>query len=317
MNTTNLLHRLARLAPLAVALGLLSQSGVAAEIDLLSAPTTVSAGQQFTVSVYVSGITDLYGYGFDLGFNQGLVQELSASEGAFLGLGGPTFHIDGVVDNTGGVVSGVGNTLLGDVLGVDGSGTLESFVFRATAAGTSVTQGLVHFGEVWPGAPVPSADTITVVTGATFSPAALQLTAVAEGALASTLPIADAGPAQSVFAGQEVVLDGSHSTDPAGNALSYAWTVTSLPVGSKATLANAAPVRPVFVTDVSGTYTFSLVVKDANGSSAPSTVTVSTTPINVAPVAKAGPDQLVAPGRCRWRASGCRCTALRSRTATS
>ena len=135
MNTTNLLHRLARLAPLAVALGLLSQSGVAAEIDLLSAPTTVSAGQQFTVSVYVSGITDLYGYGFDLGFNQGLVQELSASEGAFLGLGGPTFHIDGGVDNTGGVVSGVGNTLLGDVLGVDGSGTLESFVFRATAAG--------------------------------------------------------------------------------------------------------------------------------------------------------------------------------------
>ena len=166
----------------------------------------------------------------------------------------------------------------------------------AIAAGTAVTQGLVHFGEVPPGAPVSSADAITVVSGATFNPAALQLTAVTAGAVASTLPIANAGPGQSVFAGQEIVLDGSRSVDPAGNALTYAWAVSSLPAGSKATLANATSVRPVLVTDVPGTYTFSLVVKDANGSSAPSTVSVSTTPINVAPVADAGPDQLVAPG---------------------
>ena len=129
--------RMVRLTLFSIAAGLLTATGTAAEIDILSAPSAVIAGQQFTVSVYVSGITDLYGYGFDLGFDPGRVQELSASESAFLGLGGPTFHIDGSVDNVGGVVSGVANSLEGDVPGVDGSGMLESFVFKATAAGSA------------------------------------------------------------------------------------------------------------------------------------------------------------------------------------
>lgn len=111
----------------------------AAELDIFSAPASVSVGQDFTVSVYVNGITNLYGYEFDLGFNSALVQALGETEGSFLSQGGtlPTFHIPGAIDNFNGVVASVGNSLLGPATGVDGSGTLETFEFKAVATGSA------------------------------------------------------------------------------------------------------------------------------------------------------------------------------------
>ncbi len=69
-------------------------------------------------------------------------------------------------------------------------------------------------------------------------------------------------------------LNGGGSYDPDGNPLSYAWSFSSLPAGSKATISNPTAAAASFVPDVAGTYVAKLVVSDANGSSAPSTASI-------------------------------------------
>jgi hypothetical protein len=110
-------------------------------------------------------------------------------------------------------------------------------------------------------------------------------------AVAATLPIANAGPNQTVQTGALVTLDGSASSDPSGQLpLTYAWSFVSKPAGSKATLSDLTIVNPTFTADLAGDYLIQLIVTDAAGlSSAPATVTIST--IDAPPVANAGPDQ--------------------------
>ena len=107
-------------------------------------------------------------------------------------------------------------------------------------------------------------------------------------------PVANAGPDQTVATGTMVALDGTRSTDIDGNALTYRWSLTAIPNGSRATLTNATSVNPSFVVDTAGAYTAQLVVNDGRSDSAPATVVISTT--NSRPVANAGHDQLVASG---------------------
>jgi hypothetical protein len=103
-------------------------------------------------------------------------------------------------------------------------------------------------------------------------------------------PLANAGPDQSIVAGQLVLLDGTGSSDPDGDTLAYDWSFVSRPLGSSANLAGATSAGPSFVADKGGTYVVQLLVSDATLSSAPDTVTLTTT--NLPPVANAGPDQL-------------------------
>ena len=108
------------------------------------------------------------------------------------------------------------------------------------------------------------------------------------------VPTADAGPDQTVHVGTQVVLDGSGSTDPDGDAITYAWQLTGLPEGSQAVLDDAAAAQPSFTADVPGVYTAQLTVSDAWDSSAPDTVVI--TAANQAPASNAGPDQTVHAG---------------------
>jgi RHS repeat-associated protein len=107
-------------------------------------------------------------------------------------------------------------------------------------------------------------------------------------------PVANAGSSQTVSLGATVQLDGSGSTDPAGLALTYAWSFVSKPSGSTATLSSSSAVKPTFVADKSGSYTVELIVTDKYSSSTPSTVLISTQ--LVPPVANAGPNQTVPSG---------------------
>lgn len=88
-------------------------------------------------------------------------------------------------------------------------------------------------------------------------------------------PTADAGTSQSVVTGATVTLDGSKSSDADGDKLTYAWTLTSKPAGSAATLTGLTSPNPTFVADVTGDYVASLVVSDGNLDSAASTVTIT------------------------------------------
>ena len=110
---------------------------------------------------------------------------------------------------------------------------------------------------------------------------------------ANIAPNAVAGPTQAVVTGTLVTLDGSSSSDPNGDAITYAWTMTSSPAGSTAALANPTTARPAFTADLSGTYAATLVVNDGKANSGPSTVQVVAAPPNVAPVANAGTPQTV------------------------
>ena len=106
---------------------------------------------------------------------------------------------------------------------------------------------------------------------------------------ANSPPVAHAGADTTAVLGAAVTLDGSTSTDVDGNPLTFAWTFTSLPDGSVATLTNPSSATPAFTIDVSGVYVVQLVVNDGTVASAPDTVVVATT--NSRPVARAGPDR--------------------------
>jgi hypothetical protein len=109
-------------------------------------------------------------------------------------------------------------------------------------------------------------------------------------------PTAAAGPDQSVVSATPVTLDGSASTDPDGDALTYAWTQTA---GPTVTLSDSHAVKPTFTAPtVTATtvLTFSLVVNDSHQNSPADTVNVTVTRVNNAPVANAGAAQTVTTG---------------------
>ena len=108
----------------------------------------------------------------------------------------------------------------------------------------------------------------------------------------NSIPVANAGPNQFIKVGTLVQLNGSGSTDLNGNPLTYMWSFLSVPTGSSAALSSTSAVSPTFVADLSGIYVLQLIVNDGVSSSAPSTVTISTSQI-LAPVANAGPNETV------------------------
>ena len=78
------------------------------------------------------------------------------------------------------------------------------------------------------------------------------------------------------------------------DALTYRWSLTSVPDGSSAGLSDPIAVRPSFVADRAGTYVAQLIVRDGALESVADTVTFTTS--NSAPQAHAGDDQTVSRG---------------------
>ena len=135
--------------------------------------------------------------------------------------------------------------------------------------GTYVAQLVVHDG-VLPGKP----DTAIVST-------------------VNSPPVADPGPDGFVPIGSPVVLDGSGSSDPDGNPLTFRWAMLSLPAGSGASLGGPATPSPSFIPDVHGIYVVQLIVRDGVEDSVPRTVEIRT---NRPPTANAGADNSVTIG---------------------
>jgi len=104
-------------------------------------------------------------------------------------------------------------------------------------------------------------------------------------------PVADAGLDQNISVGDTAVLDAGGSFDPDSDALSYVWSISSLPSGSNASLSDTSAQMPTVDIDVAGEFVIQLVVNDGTIDSTPDSVVLSTT--NTRPVADAGLDREV------------------------
>ncbi len=105
-------------------------------------------------------------------------------------------------------------------------------------------------------------------------------------------PVANAGDDQSGEIGQRWNLDGSASSDPDGDTLTYQWSLLTAPDASFTTLSDATAVSPQMDIDVAGEYLVQLIVNDGNTDSLPDTVIFIAEEINNAPIANAGSDQI-------------------------
>jgi hypothetical protein len=122
--------------------------------------------------------------------------------------------------------------------------------------------------KVWD---LSKSEEITIVAAQYFDPATAQPTTASTFAangsafvkLAATInhaPLANAGTDQTVNAGTAVTLNGSASSDPDGNPLTYLWTVPAGITLSSNTVSKPNFTAPNVTADTP--YTFSLVVSD-------------------------------------------------------
>jgi len=177
----------------------------------------------------------------------------------------------------------------GDLVTISGSGfggnnvriSVESVPAEVMAANGHSATFRVPFG-VRPGA------TTVVATNPGGHSGSIAFTVI------NRVPVANAGPDQTVFVTRTVQLNGAGSSDGDGDPLTFRWSFASRPTGSNAGLSDASAVRPTFVVDVPGRYTLQLVVNDGFTDSPPDTVLIDTQ--NSPPIANAGADQTVLVG---------------------
>jgi hypothetical protein len=145
----------------------------------------------------------------------------------------------------------------------------EKPTFFVDKSGTYVIQLIVNDGTV-----NSDPDSVTIIT--------LNSPPVANAVL-------DPPPAGQVFVGDTAALDGSGSSDVDDDPLTYAWSFTSQPPGSFATLSDSNAEKPTFVVDVVGTYVVQLIVNDGIVDSESNSANIVTG--NFLPIADAGSDQ--------------------------
>lgn len=92
-------------------------------------------------------------------------------------------------------------------------------------------------------------------------------------------PVANAGPDQTVFVIDTIQLNGSGSSDPESQPLTYQWSVASAPPTSAVNFTSPTIVSPTVTVSLPGTYVFQLIVNDANQDSLPDTVSITVNPV--------------------------------------
>ena len=105
-------------------------------------------------------------------------------------------------------------------------------------------------------------------------------------------PVAEPGGPYTINEGSSLQLDGSHSSDPDGDPLTYTWDINGDGVfgdatGAKPTL-TWAQLNALGIVNGPSSFNVSLRVDDGQGHVVTSTTTLSV--LNVAPTANAGPD---------------------------
>jgi hypothetical protein len=174
----------------------------------------------------------------------------------------------------------------------EGRSVLFAWSFQQLPEGSQATFNEPHAANPSFLADVPGDFVVQleVDDGLIFSDPATHTVTATQG---NRVPIADAGPDRAVGLDLPVQLDGTVSSDPDGDALTYDWSLVAQPDGADAALDDATSSTPTFTPVIEGLYTWSLVVSDGEAESAEDTVTLQATRDNLPPVANAGVDVLV------------------------
>jgi hypothetical protein len=114
-----------------------------ATVSVSPSSITVPIDQNLTISLTISGVSDLYGWEIQLTWNSTLLDALDASEGQFLKAAGSTFFNYDVNATEGSMF--IECTLTGDIPGVNGDGTLATVTFESLALAGSVS---LHLADV-------------------------------------------------------------------------------------------------------------------------------------------------------------------------
>ncbi len=88
-------------------------------------------------------------------------------------------------------------------------------------------------------------------------------------------PVANAGLDQTVLVGKSVQLDGSGSSDPDNDPLTFDWEFITKPAGSVTVLSDPSIVNPTFIADEAGDYAVQLIVNDGSVDSDPDQVIIT------------------------------------------
>jgi hypothetical protein len=107
-------------------------------------------------------------------------------------------------------------------------------------------------------------------------------------------PVANAGIDQSVMEGQTTTLDGSLSSDPDGNTLTYQWTASGGIILSATNVVKPTFTAPEVTKDTS--YVVALVVNDGTSDSPVDQVIIHIRQMNKIPIANAGEDLIIIEG---------------------
>lgn len=199
------------------------------------------------------------------------------------------------------------NVLLGAKVYLDGTGSTDAendpIIFKWTMAARP-SGSLAALNSTSSPSPNFTADvagtylvTLTVNDGRSDSGSVTVSIIASTGNVA---PIANAGLPQNLVLGTpgtKVTLDGTASSDPNNDFITYKWTLTSKPsngaVNSTASLIESTTSKPYFTADLAGTYVVALVVSDGKLESPVATNVITVAVANARPLANAGANQSV------------------------
>ena len=143
---------------------------------------------------------------------------------------------------------------------------------------------------------VPGTYTVTVTVQDNYGGVG-QVTGTVRVFQPNRAPLARVSGPSSVAEGILATLDGSASSDPDGDPLTYTWTLLA---GPAVVLDLRDPVRPTFLAPTvppsGATLTLQLTVSDGTLTSTPALFTLAISNVNHPPVAQAGPAQTVQAG---------------------
>jgi hypothetical protein len=195
------------------------------------------------------------------------------------------------------------NVVLGQTVTLDGTASSDangdtlsytwSWVSKPDGSVASLDSSTVAKPSFIVDLPGLYAASLTVRDGQTSSESVL---AVVTGIERNEPPVAATGAKQSVVTESVVTLDGSTSSDPNRDRLTYKWSLVSKPEGSTAVLDKPLEVKSTFTADKPGFYAATLVVSDGKLSSETTVVTVQASGLNAAPIAVTSPAQSVLVG---------------------